>query len=89
MRRMLAAPGAERGAAMGDYSFPETRRIVYGEGATFLPRCAGPKGDGNGGCGRIVKADQLIDFDAEAQPVTPNATCARCGRVAMWWEGYY
>ena len=65
----------------------ETMTIVYGadgdsdvSGATFERRC--PK------CGMIVKADQVMRFKG-AKPIEPNATCKRCGRVAMPFEGYY
>lgn len=68
----------------------DTRRIVYGdEGATFVPVC--PK------CGRFVKADEAVSFAADdsrismiatVKPRTPNATCVKCGRVGMPFEGF-
>ena len=57
-----------------------THRLVYGEGATFLP--VGEK------CGRFVKADATVTLRGDGQPAGPNATCSRCGRVQMLWEGY-
>lgn len=65
-------------------------RIVYGEDrALFLPVCSR--------CGRFVKADATIRFQVQVipgswndgiEPVEPNATCRKCGRVAMVWEGW-
>lgn len=66
---------------MTDFEYENTRRIVYGEGATFVPVC--------GVCGRFVKADHEVLFDAYEQPKGPNATCSKCGRVEMLFEGYY
>lgn len=55
--------------------------ICYGDdGATFLPVCEK--------CGRFVKADAEITFDGEGQPKGTNATCSKCGRIEMIWEGY-
>lgn len=58
----------------------------YGEpdegDAVFVRRCEK--------CGRIVKADKTMTFQGEhMQPVEPNATCAKCGRVAMLWQGWF
>lgn len=50
--------------------------------AVFLPKCPV--------CGRFVTADETVkvnllgDFSQE-----PNATCARHGRVAMPFEGWF
>ena len=64
-------------------SYEGVRRIVYGDGefagATFVPVCR---------CGRFVRADEAVTLDGRGQPVGPNATCARCGRVQMLFEGY-
>ncbi len=58
------------------YEYEGLRRVAYGdEGATFVPVC--PK------CGRFVKADNTIQGVDR-----PNATCAKCGRVTMLFEGY-
>jgi hypothetical protein len=57
-----------------------TPRLVYGEGATFLPVCEK--------CGRYVKADATVTIRGDGQPSGPNATCSRDGRVAMLFEGY-
>jgi hypothetical protein len=58
------------------------RRICYGdEGATFVPVCEK--------CGRFVKADQNVVFTYDGPPLdAPNATCKKCGRVQMLFEGY-
>lgn len=57
------------------------RRVVYGdEGATFVPVCVQ--------CGRFVKADETVRFVYEGPPHVPNATCAKCGRTEMLFEGY-
>ena len=87
-----------------DYAYEGVRRITYGDGgeydgATFVPVCSGV--DGRGGCGRFVKADASVFVDsselrnAKGTKVTltglkqqPNATCARCGRVMMAFEGF-
>ena len=68
---------------MFDFEYENTRRIVFGEGATFIPVCEK--------CGRFVKADETISFtDAGEGPPAekPNATCSKCGRIEMPFEGY-
>jgi len=55
---------------------------VDGEDATFTRVC--PK------CGKYVKADAEAWFDYNGQPTKgPNATCKKCGRVQMEFEGYF
>lgn len=66
---------------MSDYAYEGVRRVVYGEGATFVPVC--PK------CGRFVKADDYIRVRLEKLAEKPNATCAKCGRITMPFEGHY
>jgi len=61
-----------------------TRRVSYevgdGSDAVFVPVC--------GQCGRYVKADATIwTGDAGLKP-QPNATCSKCGRVEMLFEGF-
>lgn len=64
----------------GDY--PEMRRVSYGEdGATFVPVC--PR------CGRFVKADESIMMSEGGTIGEPNATCSKCGRIGMPFEGFY
>ena len=66
---------------MNDYE--GVRRLVYGEGATFVPVCET--------CGRFVKADATILFNGlgELTPDKPNATCSKCGRIELLFEGFY
>jgi ribosomal protein L32 len=58
-----------------------TRRVIYESGAVFVPVCEK--------CGRYVKADKAI-FVNEITGLkdTPNATCSKCGRVQMLFEGF-
>ena len=64
---------------MNDY--PETRRVVYGEDrATFVPVCEK--------CGRFVKADPTVKIGEETIADEPNATCSKCGRTQMFFEGF-
>lgn len=40
-------------------------------------------------CGRFVRADESVMLAGEhQQPVEPNATCKKCGRVGMPFEGF-
>jgi hypothetical protein len=63
------------------------RRLVYGD-ALFVPVCQR--------CGRFVRADAQMsmkvtgsdEISQHLEPATPNATCAKCGRTAMIWEGF-
>ena len=66
---------------ISSYAYENTRRIVYGEGATFVPVCAK--------CGRYVKADATIRVsEATGLLGEPNCTCKRCGRSHMLLEGF-
>ena len=57
-------------------------QITYEDGAVFARIC--PK------CGRFVKADAEIQFrESESLADGPTATCKRCGRVSMPFEGWY
>ena len=66
----------------------DTRRVVYeDEGATFVPVCKA--------CGRFVKADETLSLVVDTdfmpwliKPRTPNATCKKCGRTEMLFEGF-
>jgi hypothetical protein len=64
---------------MCDYE--NMRRIVYGEGATFIPVCER--------CGRFVKSDELVKVN-DSRGLSPdcNATCSKCGRTHMVFEGF-
>lgn len=75
---------------MSDFEYPATRRISYGNsydggGMQFVPVCPH--------CGRYVKADATLDYRYnECNGITTfpngNATCKKCGRVEMPFEGY-
>jgi len=63
-----------------DYAYENTRRVRYGD-AQFIPVCIK--------CGRYVKADSTILVDMEGRiNGEPNATCSKCGRTEMIFEGY-
>lgn len=71
----------------GEYE--HMRRITYDggkdddgdyEGNSFIPVCEK--------CGRFVKADTVMRFQAETISDRPNATCSKCGRVQMLFEGF-
>jgi len=61
--------------------FEGERRIVYGEKddedgqLVFVPRCEK--------CMRFAKPDATVKG-----PDGPNATCTKCGRTNMLFEGY-
>jgi len=63
-----------------DYAYEGVRRVVFGEGATFVPVC--PK------CGRFVKPDASKRFRGDGIVMEPDATCSKCGRVEMPFEGF-
>ena len=74
---------------MTEYAYEGVRRVVYGDGATFVPVCTGANGAIGEGCGRFVKADPTAGFDGEGNWMgLPNATCSKCGRVEMVFEGF-
>lgn len=62
------------------FDYEGVRRVWFEGGATFIPVC--PK------CGRFVKADPTIWENDETISDKPNATCSKCGRVEMPFEGY-
>lgn len=61
--------------------YENARRIQFEEGATFVPVCEN--------CGRFVKADDQVMVNEETglHP-GPNATCKKCGRTRMWFDGF-
>lgn len=69
----------------GEYE--NLRRVGYGTSdsefgvAQFVPVCSR--------CGRFVRADAEIRLSRETIADEPNATCAKCGRVAMLFEGFF
>ncbi len=63
------------------FEYEGVRRVVYGDGgATFVPVC--PK------CGRFVKADMRVYIKATGLAQGTTATCSKCGRVEMSFEGF-
>ena len=61
--------------------WPKLHRKVYGEGATFVPVCPS--------CGRFVKADATVLINGLGEIKNEaNASCTKCGRVQMPFEGY-
>lgn len=60
--------------------YENLRRIVYGEGATFVPVCVW--------CGRFVRADKTINYNEREGIRQENATCKKCGRTHMLFEGF-
>lgn len=65
-----------------DFEYEGVRRIVYDGGATFVPVCEK--------CGRFVKADKTIEVsELSGLKKQPNATCKKCGRVEMLFEGFF
>lgn len=63
------------------YEYENTHRVIYEGGATFVPVCTQ--------CGRFVRVDESIAVnDVVGLKDQPNATCAKCGRVKMRFEGF-
>ena len=64
---------------MSEYA--EGPYVSYAEGATFIRRCEK--------CNRFVKADSEIFVNEETGlRKAPNATCKKCGRVEMDFQGF-
>ena len=67
--------------ASTDYSYLNTRRVAYdcGEFGTgvYVPVCPT--------CGRRVRADKIWEPSMTGES---NATCSKCGRIKMPFEGY-
>ena len=66
--------------------YENIKRVVYEGGMWFLPVC--PK------CGRFVKADKTLkvlhnERTGSNKMEEPNATCKKCGRIFMFFEGYF
>ena len=76
-----AAQRTRRGnkGVIGMYDYE--RLISYGEDkACFIPKCPI--------CNRHVKADEEVLINGIGEVKNPNATCKKCGRVNMPFEGY-
>jgi len=67
---------------LSDNDYAGMRRVCYDGGATFVPVCET--------CGRFVKADKEIKVCLGGGTLSPdtNATCAKCGRTHMIFEGF-
>lgn len=66
---------------MDDFSYEGTRRQTYEGGACFVPVCEN--------CGRFVKADgSVLVNEVTGLSREPNATCSKCGRTHMLFEGF-
>jgi len=63
------------------------RRVSYGNDdngigvAVFVPVCEK--------CGRFVKKDETIAAGESGLSPEPNATCSKCGRTWMLFEGFF
>ncbi len=65
-----------------EYTYEKTRRVVYDGGATFVPVCMK--------CGRYVTSDDsIVTNDVVGLKDQPNATCSKCGRTNMPFEGFF
>ena len=63
------------------FEYENIRRKQYESSATFVPVCTA--------CGRFVKADETILINDETGlKEQPNATCSKCGRIRMLFEGF-
>lgn len=67
---------------MGNDKHVDSPRIRYGnECSTFIRVCER--------CGRFVKPDDFIEYTgSERLRNQPNATCRKCGRTKMIFEGF-
>ena len=61
-------------------AYENTRRVLYSCGAQFVPVCRK--------CGRYVKPDDTIQYNDYGVRNQPNATCSKCGRTKMLFEGF-
>lgn len=70
---------------INDYAYEGLRRVTYDCGqdgtAYFVAVC--PK------CCRFVKADGHIHTGPSGLADKANATCSRCGRIQMPFEGFF
>jgi len=63
------------------YEYERFRRICYDGGLQFVPVCKT--------CGRFVTADATVQVNGLEELVRqPNATCKKCGRVEMPFDGF-
>jgi hypothetical protein len=66
---------------VNDHEFEGTRRVTFEGGATFVPVCQL--------CFRFVKCDDVIYVGSSGLREGANATCSKCGRTEMIFEGFY
>lgn len=66
---------------MSDNEYEGVRRVQYDGGATFVPVCVK--------CRRFVKADKTVQANDSGLKSQPNATCKKCGRVEMLFDGFF
>lgn len=69
-----------------EYAYENTRRVTYQDDglfgtAQFIPVCEN--------CGRYVKADETIKLSEAGLSNDCNATCSKCGRTHMIFEGFF
>jgi ribosomal protein S27E len=63
-------------------AYENVRRVVYGEGAQFIPVCEK--------CGRFVKApDRILVSEWDGNIKEPEVDCSKCGKSKMIFEGWY
>ncbi len=62
-----------------DCQYENVRRISYDD-ALFVPVCMT--------CRRFVKADDTVRIRGDGH-IDPNATCSKCGRTQMHFEGFH
>lgn len=62
------------------HEYENTKRIQYENGAVFVPKCVK--------CGRFVKPDETVYSNDSGLRKAPNATCKKCGRIEMIFEGF-
>ena len=65
---------------LSDCIYENVRRVVYGEGITFVPVCMT--------CHRFVSPDPSVQVNDDGLKPAPNATCKKCGRTEMHFEGF-
>lgn len=63
-----------------DCEYENTPRKLYEDGACFIPVCIA--------CHRFVKADEFVMSGENGLKPGPNATCSKCGRTEMHFEGF-
>jgi len=61
--------------------FINEKRIVYGDGAIFIARCAK--------CNRFVKIPKSMKFNGFGEYIQEdNVDCKKCGRTHLIFEGF-